>query len=263
MATTQIDRICKLAIRKHFTHFEANFPLNRRIALGDYGPIENGYFIVKGNIYQNFSGFVPMDVRSSEPAPLRFDSAGAASFKAIAKGETISPGVVSPKAAIQVSMNSANNFCLVASGVVFKEILNIDVIGRQLLGLYNEGHWEKKNYLVSKLYDCGSAVIAVSTSKDHSLTLDAGASVTQLNLADTRISLQIGGESGAGFSTQQNNAQFAMGLCRIYDSIFIKPTIAGVKSQSELAMALDESRSGTEVFGEVTPAFYENSENYA
>ncbi len=263
MATTQVDRICKLAIRKHFTNFEANFPINRRIALGDYGIMEDGYFTVRGNIYQNYSGFVPMQVRSSEPAPLRFDSANRATFRAVAKGETIGAGVIVNNVGIHVSMNSENNFCLVASGVVFREIINIGTIGQQLLAMYKTGHWEKKYYLVSKLYDCGSALIVVSAASDCSFVVDAGASITQLNLADAQLSLQIGNEHAVGFTTKQDNAQFAMGLCRIYDSIFIKPTLFKGMSSEDVAMLLDKSKSGNEVFGEVTPSFYEQLENLA
>ncbi len=250
----QADLIFKKTFRKHFTNHEANFPPTTPVAIGDFGEMRNGYFVRLGNI--KTMGIEYDILPDNDPSHEQFKSEGSVEVSFKAKGDISNGGVPLAKAQVEVKFASEKSFFFSSAEVRYLQIENLYEVGERIISLYEQGVWEKRFVLVSRLLEGMNTIILMSGSAGGNVVIEAEtADIPNIDLANA--SAKLGFKFSSSLSYQiiaPTKLQIGFGLSRIYNPIFNKPVFKVKETLNHTFAKMDHDkaidRQGL-VFGDV------------
>lgn len=251
----QADQIFRSSFRKHFANHEANYPPTTPIAIGDFGEMQNGFFVRLGNIKNSF-GLDYSILGDDDPTYEQFKSDASVEVNFRAKGDIAAGGIPVAKAQIELKFSSEKSFFFSSAEVRYLQMDNLFEIGQKLVALYDDDKWKKRFVLVSRILEGKNTVIVISGSSGASVTIEAETGeIPNMDLANAHA--KIGFKSSSNLSYQiiaPGNIQIGFGLSRVYNPIFNKPVFKTRETMAHTFAKMDNSREVDKmgvVFGDV------------
>ncbi|RZJ72572.1 hypothetical protein [Flavobacterium sp.] len=189
------------------------------LKLGDYGRMDGNIFVHLGNLSEfdelkNFEIKVRKDETSDEKL---FTSQKGVTYEIKPKVEA-TVGTVPVNASIDINFGKEEAVFVNAAGCTVDMIENKHILGQKLLEIHKKDkkRWQRNFVLITDCIIAKRGLIAVSTSSDFSLSLEAAADVPQINLASASLGLSVKSQKSSGerFITEQDFVVM-IGLCKI------------------------------------------------
>jgi len=172
-------------LRRH-----ANFPLNRPIALGDYGVLKDGIFERLGNIGQ--LGIRFQTVTGTGQSTFQYKSKGNVDFALTAKGDIQPGGVPAVRAGIELKFSSENAVFFVASGCRATAIDNLRAVEAALIRLLDQGQWETGFYVVTEVNQASKTTAIASADRTCEVKLEVDSpAIEAIHLGDASLTLHV------------------------------------------------------------------------
>lgn len=163
------------------------------LQLGDYGVVVDGVFKRKGNITgERYS--ISFEVRTDKSkTPLEHYSQNSVALTTKLAG-SVPPQVsalTNADAGIIVEFGRENAILFKANNTTTLSIEDTETLGDALIKLYEEGKWDGKFLVITKLIKAQSATIIISGNAGGKIELKANANIgiPNLDIADTELKL--------------------------------------------------------------------------
>ena len=181
-------------------NYIANWPLNRKIRIGDIGFLENkSQFRRQSKIDRRKIKF--STIAGTSKAELTYSTRNKVCIDFKAAGEApLSPDSVLSNAQAEITIT----FKREGAGILHimehktKEIEDFESLCEPLLGFYSDRRWDWSFMVVASVMEATSATIIVSDSKDARAELIAKTNIgaPQLNLANLNAGLELRRQKG-------------------------------------------------------------------
>lgn len=221
----QVDRIYRKYFRKNFNR-EPNFPPSSDLNLGDYGIIEAGNFKTLGNIKADFGidYTIGTDKVSSHES---FNSDSSVKINVGANGDIGSKGRHLLDSQIEIVFNSEKSMCFIADRVRHNKITNVNLIGKEIIKLYEKDQWNKDHLIITYLMEAGATKIFVSNSKDTNVILESKTG-NSIGLTDVDANVKIHTSSSSVYKNETLQSHLGYSVSKIKDDFLSKPILKGI-----------------------------------
>ena len=207
-------------VYKQLRPWHATWEPGMTLDLGYFGVMDDHMFIHRGNIFDIIRGTgesVDLEVVKDEKKDHRtFSSKDTREFRVYARGETDVNGVVRVKAGIDIGFSSDRGVFFNAAECVYDMFADKIKLERILRKLGDGHHWRKEWVIVTDIVRAGATTVVVSAGSESSITLEAGADIPKIDLADASLRLGISRQQQIGYTVVSNEGMFPLvGLAQL------------------------------------------------
>ena len=208
------QKVYRKAVARHLKPYHANWLPGDPRQLGDYGVLDNGIFIPKGNIRNLGISFDTIEdpnldqhtFLAGKDVNLEFNAAGTV------------PGVANASA--KVKMKNAWSVFFHAIGGNSSRVKNKVELEAQILDFYrnNRDRWKRRYVVVTDLIEAGRTIVAVSSSSNAEIIVEAkGEADIFIDLQDSSIEIKLGSSSNVGYQIiGDSGMDVLLGFSRIH-----------------------------------------------
>ncbi len=232
-------------IHYNFKHFYANWPPNQPIKLGDFGMLEDNLFRRKGNIKGVFN--VDFQTRSgqAQQSDYEYKSAGSTELTFSAKGSSGNPAIP-VNASLKIDFSSSDAIFFNAAGCNNDSIEDEVTLGKDILKLFKDDKWDDDWVIVTNLVTAGATTVVISSADAASLSLEADANISNINLSDASLRLGVKHEKNIGYKVVTQGGMIPLlGCSKLHRHLFSDPTLDPLSRFALLPRAATEYESMT------------------
>lgn len=208
-------------LKKHFKILFANWEPGTPLRLGDYGILVGGnIFVPQGNLqadFTEFSGDAIKTVTDSTKDQKEFKSESGVEVSFNAKGSLNPQGVELAKASLEIKFSSESSVFFNAAECETIRIANKVEVGDKLRQLLKNRKWDKRYCVVTDLVLSGKTIVAISQSKDSSISFEAESpEIEKINLGDASLKLNLTSNKDIGYKVDAKDGLVVLiGLSKI------------------------------------------------
>ncbi|MCU0359735.1 MAG: hypothetical protein MUF75_03295 [Bacteroidia bacterium] len=190
------------------------------VKLGDFGVMNGNIFVQQGNISEldELSDFEISYREDDTSNDIYFTSGKEVEVDLKGKG-TVSG--VPVNASIDISFSREKAVFFNAAGCTQKMIENKYQLGQKLLGIYKKDKkkWRREFVVVTDVISARRALIVISTSSNSSISLEAEATIPQIDLANASLGLSIKNQKSSCYKVVTEQGLIPLiGLAKIQSS---------------------------------------------
>lgn len=227
-------------VYEHLRPLHATWEPGMPLDLGYFGVMDDHMFVHRGNIFDIIRGTgerVDLEVDKDETKDQKtFYSKDTKEFRIYARGETDVNGIVRAKAGIDIGFSSDKGVFFNAAGCAYDKFADKIKLERILRKLGDGGHWRKEWVIVTDIVRAGATTVVISAGKGSSITLEAGADVPKIDLADASVKLGISRREKIGYTVVSDEGMFPLiGLAQLDEKEgIVTPKAAGAEEFESL-----------------------------
>jgi hypothetical protein len=225
-------------IRRELRVQAAWLPVVNVFSLGDYGVIDGGIFVRRGNIKTDFK--ISFETLESPDAHINFKSKGTRLIKLDVGVPVQSIPASSVNAQVKVQFSGARSFLIQSPLIKVKEIASPNVLAMTLSG---QSFWRPEYKVVHQVYHAKKAVV-VSTKESNTELIFSGQAkaLNDLDLGHAALSMSF--NKSIGLDLNGKEGIIGLGLFRIMDG---QMGVVRGKAKSELKKTRIERIGGEEM----------------
>lgn len=194
-----VSEIYTTEVHRHLRPLFGNWPLDRRIGLGDYGVMHGSAFDRLGNVTEFGLTF---DVQHS-PATThyQFSSSEKTTVTMLGKGAAADGGDARLNPTLRIDFLSGEAAFLNAAGCKISSIGSKRVLGEEVLKLFREGSkkWTYGWCVVTDLVAAESTTIAVARAGRSSIMFETTAECDSIDLNNPALGLRLVSKTDVAF----------------------------------------------------------------
>lgn len=182
-------------VRKETKMFPV-YPPNLRVRIGDFGVVDSGTFIVRGNISRLKT---PISVAATTgPVGMHREFKSERTRKiSIAAGANTSAGGLAAKARMELEFGSENSVYFNVAGCRHKRIANLGGLANEIVRRTRAGERWDNFRIVTALIESQNTTIVLGRESNSKVVLEAEGDVPTVNVADASLGLRMTYDSSA------------------------------------------------------------------
>ena len=221
-------------IRKELRVHAAWMPIANNFKIGDYGLIDNGVFVRRGNIKTDFN--IDAAVNTSPNASIDFKSTGTSVVKLVAGAQVnvIPAGAVN--AEVKVSITKNKSFIIKSPSIKVTEIISLDPLAATLASTPG---WRSEYKVVCKILNAQNALVISSRDSNTELSFTGDASALEkLDLGNAGLTMSF--TKAVGLDIQGEHGVIGLGLFTVDGSGQMNAVRGKAKATKAKARVLNE-----------------------
>lgn len=201
----QYNRIIRKELRVH----AAWFPIVNVYTIGDYGIIENGLFVRRGNIKKDFG--VSLDVLDSPDASINFKSTSTTIIKLDGGVPVQTIPATSITAQVKVQFSRTKSFLIKSPSIKVKAIASPNTVAQTLAA---HPTWRPNYKVVYEIYFAKKAIV-ISTKDSNTELVFSGNATALENLDLGNVNLNMSFTKAVGLDIQGKEGVLGLGLFQV------------------------------------------------
>ncbi len=197
-----ISEIYTDEVHSHLHPWYANWEPGEPINIGDYGRMDGDIFIREGHISTFLPDFLLETVRDRTADHKKFSSEGVQEVAIGADGRGNVGGAADVSAGLRLEFSRKKGVFFNAAECTTVSLKDKTGLGKEIMKLYRNDTWKKKWVIVTDLVKAKATTVAVSASKNSSITIQAKGDAAEFDLADASIDLKFTNSGSVGYTVE-------------------------------------------------------------
>lgn len=212
------------AVYDNLNPLYANWEPSQPVKLGDYGLLRDRTFTFLGNVDAYGIKVTPREHQTNDNR--QFVSDDEVVVSSTAAGSATVAGKGSANASLQVTFGNKDTMFFNIAECTYSMVEDKVALGTAIMALYNggKGTWDKDWVVITDTISAIATTIAVSSSKNASIILEAAAGVSKIDLANAKMGLDVQYKKSIGYQVVSNNDKAPLttliGLCQIQSAFW-------------------------------------------